>query len=374
MNISMADPFFNKEDRELINKSLDEILSNSLSMGENVKKFEKEFALKIGVKHAIAMNSCSSALEAALSFYNLNGRDVIVPVETFIASGMAIHLADGNPIFAEISKENLCLDINDLEKKISTSTAGVVLVHMAGLITPDIIKIKNFCKNNNIFLIEDAAHTPGAEIDNLQAGAIGDIGCFSFYPSKIITCGEGGMLTTNNDDIAQFARSYQNRGRDMNSEIEVYKQIGRNVRMPEFSALLGRVQLSHLDEYLKKRREIANIYNSELSKLNTLKVVFPKDIKTSSFWKLPVLLDKKFNREKIIIEMKKKGISVDSAYSPPLHLQSFFKKHYNTFDGQLKQSEELLKTHLCLPCHPRMTNNDINFVIENLKKILSSNL
>jgi perosamine synthetase len=243
---------------------------------------------------------------------------------------------------------------------------------MAGLITPDIFEIKNLCKKHNIFLIEDAAHTPGSEIDKQQAGAIGDIGCFSFYPSKIITCGEGGMLTTNNNDIAEFARSYQNRGRDMSSKIEIYKQIGRNVRMPEFSALLGRVQLSHLDENLKKRREIADIYNFELSKLNTLEVIFPRDIKSSSFWKFPILLDKKFNREIIINKMHEKGIAIDSAYFPPLHLQTFFRKNYKTFDGQLQKSEELLKTHICLPCHPRMKDEDVDFVINSLKEILAS--
>lgn len=369
--INMADPFFDKEDRQRIFKELDVILDKSLSMGPNVKAFEDEFASKMNVKHAIAMNACTSALEAALLAHEIKGKEVIIPSQTFIATGMAVHLNGGIPIFAEISPKTMCLDINDVKAKINNNTAGVILVHMTGIMTPDIFEFKNLCSQNNLFLIEDAAHAPGAKINNQFAGSFGDAGCFSFFPSKVITSGEGGMLTTNNDDIARFARSFQNRGRDMNAEQEIYKKPGRNVRMTEFSALLGRIQLEKLDQFLIKRREIAYIYKNELSSLsNFLDILVPDDIKSSSHWKVPVILNCNINREKLTKEMKSIGVTIDWAYNPPLHLQPVFKDLYKTHENQLPITEDCLKRHICLPCHPEMSNDDVIYVIQNLKSFI----
>ena len=149
---------------------------------------------------------------------------------------------------------------------------------MAGTISSDIMQILDFCKKNKLFLIEDAAHTPGAIINGKQAGSIGDVGCFSFYPTKIITSGEGGMLTTSKKNIANFARSYQNRGRDIFNKNEVYVNPGRNVRMTEISALLGRIQLSKLDKNLKRRRDIAKIYINSFKRLKDVFLVTPKKL------------------------------------------------------------------------------------------------
>jgi perosamine synthetase len=369
--ISMAEPHFSKEDRELIHRELDLILSGPLSMGPNVKSFENEFAARIGSKYAIAMNSCTSTLEAALLAKGAVGREVIVPAETFIATGMAVHMIGAVPVFAEISEDTFCLDLDDVKRRITPRTAGIILVHFAGRITHNVTDFREFCDKNKLFLIEDAAHTPGAHIDGREAGTFGHIGCFSFYPTKVITSGEGGMLTTNDEDVASFARSYQNRGKNMSIEDEQYISVGRNVRMTELSALLGRVQLSHLDEYLEKRRLISSVYAEMLSNHPMIKLILPQKIESSSYWKIPILLDSGIDRLKIVTAMNEAGISVDMTYQPAVHLQPVFRKLLGIAPGLLPTTEQLLGRHLCLPCHPRMTGADANFVSTTLLRLVN---
>jgi len=370
--IAMADPFFSADDRKKIHAEVDRILDTSLSMGPNVRAFEEEFADRVGVRHAIAMNACTSALEASLLAHNISGREVIIPAETFIATGMAVHLAGGIPVFAEISDKTLCLDLEDIKKRVSEKTAGIILVHMSGLMVENISEFRKFCDQNKIFLIEDAAHSPGARVNGKEAGAYGHAGCFSFFPTKVITAGEGGMLTTNDDGLAEFVRSFQNRGRDMQAPVEQYAIPGRNVRMTEMAALLGRIQLGHLDEYLDRRRAVADIYKRDLTGLPGIKLIQPKSKESSSFWKLPLLLNQDLDREKVTERMANVGISVDWAYQPALHLQPVFKDLYGYREGMLPKSEDILSRHLCLPCHPRLTDEDAAFVAEQLRMSIAA--
>ena len=179
--IKMADPYFGEEDRKWIHREIDAILDSSLSMGQHVQAFEREFATRVGVRHAVAMNSCTATLEAALLSRNVAGREVILPAETFVATGVAVHLAGAIPVFAEISDLTLCLDLEDVARRVTLRTAGVIIVHMAGLITPDIVKLRQFCDEKGLFLIEDAAHSPGARHGGREAGSFGHAGCFSFF-------------------------------------------------------------------------------------------------------------------------------------------------------------------------------------------------
>lgn len=368
--INMADPHFNEDDRKWIHREIDVILDGALSMGPNVQAFEREFAARVGVRHAIAMNSCTSALEASLLSKGVAGKEVIIPAETFIATGMAVHLAGAIPIFAEISESTLCLELSDVKRKVTARTAGVVLVHMAGLLTPDIMEFRRFCDDKGLLLIEDAAHSPGARQNGREAGSFGHAGCFSFFPTKVITAGEGGMLTTDDDSIAAYARSYQHRGRDMQSQIERYVRPGRNVRMTEMSALLGRVQLSHLDEFLDRRRQVAAIYAGELAGQSGLRMILPATFEASSFWKVPLLLDPSLDRVSLTERMARAGIAVDWAYQPALHLQPVFRDFCGTAEGLLPRTEDLLARHLCLPCHPRMTDDDAVYVARTLAETI----
>jgi len=365
--INMADPHFNSEDRARIESGVSKILSAALSMGPNVEAFENEFATRVGVRYAIAMNSCTAALEAALLASGASGQEVIVPAETFIATGMSVHHAGGIPVFAEISASTLCLDLEDVKRKVTAKTRGIILVHMAGRVTPNIIEFRQYCDESGLFLIEDAAHSPGANIAGREAGSFGHAGCFSFFPTKVITAGEGGMLTTNDDRIADFCRSFQHRGRDMGAPLELYLRPGRNVRMTELTALMGRVQLGHLDEFLSKRRQIAKIYQTELTGLKGVQTLIPKTLESSSFWKVPLLLDHWLDRNEITEQMLAAGVTVDWSYQPAMHLQPVFRELYGTAEGLLPVTEDLLSRHLCLPCHPRMSIEDAIRVTRELR-------
>lgn len=370
--IDMAAPYFSEDDREWIHREIDVILDSALSMGQNVQAFEREFAAMVGVRYAIAMSSCTAALETALLALGVgSGGEVIVPAETFIATGMAVHLVGGVPVFAEIAESTFCLDLEDVKRRVTDRTRGLILVHMAGAITPDVRSFRDYCDANGLFLIEDAAHAPGASRAGSKAGSFGHAGCFSFYPTKVITSGEGGMLTTNSDEVAAYARSLQHRGRDMQAGVERYSLPGRNVRMTEMAALLGRVQLSHLEEYLRNRRKVAEIYLQELHGDERIRLILPDEAKASSYWKIPALLDATISRADVTERMKNLGVSIDWAYQPALHLQPVFRDLYGTVEGQLPRSEELLTRHICLPCHPQMSQEDAVYVARSLKDSLN---
>ena len=365
--ITVADTSFSKKDREFIMDGVDKILSGQLSMGENVRLFENEFSEMTGSRYSVAMNSCTSTLEVALKSFDVGkGDEVIVPIQTFIATGMAVHLVGAKPIFCNINKKDFCLDLKSIENCITKRTKGIILVHFAGLISEDIFKIQELCKSHNIFMIEDAAHAPGAEIDNKRSGTIGDVGCFSFFPTKVLTAGEGGMFTTDNNDLADYARSQQNRGRDLKAEREEYKYPGRNIRMTEMTALTGRAQLRNLEKYLASRRKIANIYKRGFDKLQSkIEYVAPKDDRNSSYWKFPIILNRSFDRDIFLAKLHSKGIFADLTYQPSLNNQPVFK---NIFESKknLQNSESLMKRHICLPCHQNMTEEQGNFVVSTV--------
>ena len=180
------------------------------------------------------------------------------------------------------------------------------------------------------------------------------------------------MLTTNEDDIAAYARCYQNRGRDMQSPVERYVMPGRNVRMTETAALFGRVQLSHLDEFLARRRRIAAIYGEALASVRQVRLLLPAKLEFSSFWKVPLILDRSIDRALLTERMAAAGIAVDSAYQPAMHLQPVFRDLYASAEGLLPRTEDILSRHLCLPCHPRMTDEDVVYVANKLKGAVSA--
>lgn len=365
--ITVADPSFSEKDKEFIMDGVDKILSGQLSMGENVRLFENEFSEMTGSKHSLAMNSCTSTLEVALKSFDVGkGDEVIVPIQTFIATGMAVHLVGAKPVFCSINKKDFCLDLKSIEDCITKRTKGIILVHFAGLISEDIFKIYELCKSHNIFMIEDAAHAPGAEIDNKRSGTIGDVGCFSFFPTKVLTAGEGGMFTTDNNDLADFARSQQNRGRDLKAEREEYKYPGRNIRMTEMTALTGRAQLRNLEKYLANRRMIANIYKKGFDKLQSnIEYVAPEDDRNSSYWKFPIILNRSFDRNIFLDKLHSKGIFADLTYQPSLNNQPVFKDIFES-KKSLQDSESLMKRHLCLPCHQNMTKEQGDFVVRTV--------
>ncbi len=368
----VAYPYFSPKDIEWICEKVPSILNSKLSTGPYTKEFEEKFAKFIGCKYAVFLNSCTSALEISTNFLNLADDDeVIVPAETFIATGMAVTNNNGKVIFAEINSDTFCLSLDEIKRLKTNKTKAVMLVHFGGYVSEDSIEIRNYCKKENIFLIEDCAHSIGSKIDNIYCGNIGDVGCFSFFSTKTITTGEGGMLTTNDKILYDYALSMRERGRDWSHPSEIYNRQGRTYRVPEFSALLGINQFNNIEEIIKHRKIICDIYDNELKNSDIFSTLKNFDNIEKSTWKhITLINNKKIKRNELLKILKEEyNIIINWAYDPPIHLQPIYKKILNTKAGMLPKTEEVMKRHFHLPLHMLILENDAKFIIKSLIEV-----
>lgn len=377
MSYKNALPYFHTEDIDYIVSEVRKILSGEgfLTKGPKVKEFEKAYALYTGTQFAIATNSCTTALEIVLKCIGLSSNDeVIVPAQTFIATGSSVITAGGEVVFCE-SDEDFSIDFEDLKKKITSHTRAVIVVHFAGLIHPDIIAIRDYLKEKNIYLIEDCAHSNGASINGIMSGAIGDFGCHSFYSTKIMTTGEGGMITTNNEDFFNTCSSIRSIGIDVKAGVEIFDHIGSNNRMAEFEGILGISQLNRLEEFVEHRIHIASVYKKELSELCELGILRFQNVPSNvrhPYWKFIVFINSsKYSRTEIHETLLKTGISIEAPYQPLMHLQPVFKNMYGITEGLLPNAEALVKKHFCLPIHAKITTDDARNIAATLKNALT---
>jgi len=365
--LTTAFPYFPPEEQEWLTNELREIMNGQLAMGPRVARFEKEFAAYCDAPYGIVFPSCTSSMEAALNALGVGpGDEVLVPVETFIATGMVVSLVGARPVFTEISATTFSMDFDDAWSRVTDRTKGAIVVHFGGFISPDLPAFVQKMHDSGRFVIEDAAHAPGAELNGKRAGSLADAGCFSFYPTKIMTTGEGGMLVTHREDIAKTARSLQNRGRDMNNPLESYIRPGRNKRFTEIAAAMGLSQLRCLPGFLSTRRRIAEIYDELLLESELFVPLIAADNNAPAYWRYVATPSVKINRELLRERLARDGITIDWAYDPPLHLQPVFREKFDTQPGMLPKSEEVLARHICLPVHARMRDVDAQFVAERL--------
>ena len=365
--LTTAFPFFPPEEQQWISSELSEILNQQLAMGPRVAKFEREFAAYCGQPHGIAFPSCTSAMEAALRALGVGpGDEVLVPVETFIATGMVVSLVRARPVFTEIEDQSFSMDFDDAWNRVTDKTKGAIVVHFGGFISPGLIDFVEKMKAAGRFVIEDAAHAPGAALNGRLAGSFGDAGCFSFYPTKIMTTGEGGMLVTGRKDIATIARSLQNRGRDMDSRDERYILPGRNNRFTEIAATMGLSQLRCLPNFLEQRRRVAEVYDELLLRSELFVPLLADKSSQPSYWRYTAKPTVNLDRVSLRDRLAEDKISIDWAYDPPLHLQPVYRELLGTQPGMLPKSEETLSRHICLPMHARMRDIDAEYVVERL--------
>src|SRR6185295_9056710 len=365
--LTTAFPFFPPEEQQWISSELSEILNQQLAMGPRVAKFERDFAAYCGQPYGIAFPSCTSAMEAALRALGVGpGDEVLVPVETFIATGMVVSLVGARPVFTEIEDQTFSMDFDDAWNRVTDKTKGAIVVHFGGFVSPGLIDFVERMKTTGRFVIEDAAHAPGAALNGRLAGSFGDAGCFSFYPTKIITTGEGGMLVTGRKDIASMARSLQNRGRDMDNRDERYILPGRNNRFTEIAATMGLSQLRCLPNFLERRRHVAEVYDELLLRSELFVPLLADKSSQPSYWRYTAKPTVNLDRVSLRDRLAEDKISIDWAYDPPLHLQPVYRELLGTQPGMLPKSEEILSRHICLPMHARMRDIDAEYVVERL--------
>ncbi len=235
-------------------------------------------------------------MKSLLRHFKVKGKEVIVPTNTFISTPNSVIFAGGKPVFADMCADTLCIDPEDVKRKLSTKTAGLIVVHIAGLICPQINELKQFCEENNLFLMEDAAHAHGATLNGQKAGTFGDAGCFSFYPTKVMTSCEGGMIITNDATLDQDARCLRTVGQNQQKQAVM---LGHNWRLNEVAAIIGKNQLENLEKFLNKRNELARYYENALIHIDGLTLFEAPKNGRHSYYKYPVKLADGIDREKL---------------------------------------------------------------------------
>ena len=369
--IPPAKPSFSSDDIEQMKRYLDTILtSGRLTLGEYTKDFERQFAEIAGVRHAVAVNSGTSALEIALRAHHLKQGDrVILPTNTFGATCAAVIFAGGTPIITDVAQSTMTIDAESVEKAITPGTRGVIAVHIGGLVCPEIERIREICNQKGLFLVEDAAHAHGSRIGSKGAGSLGSAGCFSFYPTKVITTGEGGMITTNSEELASFARIVRDQGKEsFNSGVIV--ELGYNWRMPEMSAALGLVQLRRLQEFIGKRNAVAKVYDSGFDAMGIERVVTPEN-QLNNYYKYTFFLPGNVNRDRFKTECRQRGVAYGGeVYWPPLHLQPAFRDFLDK-NARFEVADEWGSRMVNPPMFSQMTHEQAEQVVNVTRHVLS---
>lgn len=344
--------------------------SGSLTLGPHTRAFEEAFALRHDVPHAIAVSSGTSALEIIFRILDVTDREVVIPTNTFFATAAAVVHAGGIPRLADVSPETLALSPETLEAALTPRTAVVVLVHIGGFITPEIDAIRQICDQRGIVLVEDAAHAHGASFEGRSAGSFGQAAAFSFYPTKVMTSGEGGMITTGDDQLRDEALIYRDQGKAgfLGGD---HVRMGYAWRMSELHAAVGLLHLSHLDEAIATRRRVAARYDEALAGLPGCRPLSIPAASISNFYKYVVLLDPGIDRAELKRELSDRtGVALSGeVYASPLHRQPVFAH----LDGNsFPVAEDVCARHICLPVHSDMTDDEADYVVESLASVLAA--
>jgi len=371
LKIPPARVYFSEEDRQVILQQIDEALvSGQLTLGKHVKAFEECFAQKVGTRYAIAVNSGTSALEIPLRIFGVKDKTVLVPTNTFFATPAAVIHAGGKPRFVDADPTTFAITLQGIKSRLTEDTAGVIVVHIAGIVTPEMPAIHNFCWERGLFLLEDAAHAHGSAVDGRAAGTFGDAASFSFYPTKVITGAEGGMIVTNNQRVYEEALIYRDQGK-ADFLTNAHTRLGYNWRMSEPHAIIGHAQLSRLEEFVAARNRIARIYDEGLREIPGLTALSLPLASHSNYYKYLALLDASVDRvavKKLLREEYGVGLSGE-VYETPCHVQPVFAEYQ---DGEFPIALDICRRHICLPIYATMTEDEARHVLASLRAALST--
>jgi dTDP-4-amino-4,6-dideoxygalactose transaminase len=345
------------------------IKSRWLTMGRVTQEFESAFAEYIQTKHAIAVTNATAALHLACLALGIGpGDEVIVPSLTFVATANAVRYVGATPVFADIiSPDNLNISPAAIKELITPRTRAIIVMHYGGY-PCDMPAILAIAKQHGLFVIEDDAHAVGSELNGRKLGTLGDIGCFSFFSNKNMTTGEGGMLTTENDDLAQkFSRLRshgmtsltwdRHKGHAWSYDVV---DLGYNYRIDEIRAALGLAQLAKVEKNNECRRHLSNLYRSALQKLDLrIDVPFQNHKGITAAHIMPILLPKGTNRERFMGSMKEQGIQTSFHY-PPVHT---FTAYQDSTTWNLAVTEEVASREVTLPLFPTLTTEEVDTVV-----------
>lgn len=331
--------------------------------GTELELFEKEFSRFIGVDHAVGVNSGSDALLLALMAIGINkGKEVVTVSHTFISTVDAVVRAGARPVFIDVDPESYCIDVSKIEKSITNRTKAILPVHLYGL-PAEMDVLREVAQDHGLYILEDACQAHGAEFKNKMAGSMGDLGCFSFYPTKNLgACGDGGMVMTNDADIAERLRILRNYGQHQKY---IKSMMGINSRLDEIQAAILRVKLKHLKKWNERRREIAGRYSRHLADTDLQLPI--ESVHARHVYHLYVVRHRKRDQ---LQQCLKDKVQTLIHYPIPVHRQAVYAGMGYTNANDLQVTEKVCREVLSLPMHPWLTDEEIAFVTEAVKDAL----
>ncbi|MCS7136277.1 MAG: DegT/DnrJ/EryC1/StrS family aminotransferase [Nitrososphaerota archaeon] len=372
--IRINQPVIDESEIREVSKVLETgILTTWHGSGERVSEFEKRFASYIGVEYAIAVNSGTAALHTALAACGIgHGDEVIVPAMTFVATANVVLIQGARPVFVDVDPETLCMDPEKFQNAITDNTKAVIPVHVYGC-PAEMDAIMEIAEDKGLIVIEDAAQAHGALYKGRKVGSIGHMGCFSFFASKNMTTGEGGIITTNDAEYARKCRLFRTHGQE---EAHMAVMPGLNYRMTEFEAAIGLVQLSKLDKLNAVRARNAETLANYLKDIpGIMTPTFPSHVKPSHYvYTIRVKSGPKKSRDALRKHLVENGIEAAIYWPNPVHLHPLYMGLYGYQRGSLPISEEASDEVLSLPVHPKVSVEDLHYIAEKISEFFTSDL
>lgn len=356
LRIAINEPSLGMEERRAVFSVLKngQLTSASVAGGRHVQAFEKAAASYVGTKYAVAVSSGTAALQASLHALNIKrGDEVLMPSFTFVATANAVVSAGARPVFVDIIRDNYTVDPDDLAKKITKRTKAIIPVHLYGNVAP-VDQIAEVAKKNNLPVIEDSAQSLGSKFRKRQTGTFFDLGCFSMYPSKVITAGEGGFVVTDDQELRDKLLAIRNHGIGPGGP----HTFGLNMRLPEINAVIANVQMKKLPKFLKTRRRNAGHLARLISDLGIQLPEEPRDVRVN--WYLYTVATS--DRDKILRKLNRRGIGAAAYYATPVHKNPFYKRSVRL------SVTDWASTHvMSLPVHPQVSIKDIEYIAKTMR-------
>ncbi|MBW2040301.1 MAG: DegT/DnrJ/EryC1/StrS family aminotransferase [Deltaproteobacteria bacterium] len=345
-----------------------------LSLGPKLGEFEERLAEYAGVKHAVAVNSGTSALHLIIKALGIGkGDEVITTPFSFVASANCILFESARPVFVDIDPQAWNIDTDLIEEKITNNTKAILAVDVFGY-PADWDRLREIAERYNLRLIEDSAEALGAEYKGRRAGSFGDGAVFAFYPNKQITTGEGGAILIHDEEMAELCRSLRNQGRSKGGGWLEHERLGYNYRLSDINCALGIAQLERVDELLSKREWVAQLYNERLKEIDGIEIPYTSPDVKKSWFVYVVRLNDDFaqgDRDKILKELRGRGIEC-SNYFGPIHLQPFYRKMFGYQEGDFSVTEQIAARTIALPFYGNLNEKEIDYVCDNLGRLVKS--
>ena len=368
MQVPMSSPDLTQAEIDAV---LDVLNTRWLSLGPKITEFENRFADYVGTSHAIGVNSGTSGLHLAMITADIQpGDEVITPSFSFVASANCVMYERGKPVFVDIDPRTGNMDPALVEEAITDKTKAIIVVHAFGQ-PADMDPILEIARKHNLYVIEDACEAIGATYKGRNAGTMSDAATFAFYPNKQMTTGEGGMIMTSRDDWGDLFRSLRNQGRDTFNEWLDHVRLGYNYRMDEMSAAMGIVQIQRIEELLAKRAKVADWYNERIDEIEGITKPYIADTTTRMSWFVYVVsLADSIDRTHMMGQLKENGVPT-RPYFTPIHLQPFYQEQYGWKRGDLPHTEKAGDTFMALPFSGVMTEEQVDYVCNQLREYLA---